>query len=125
MLVATTGHLPTGNSLAGKPGLPGGPEAVDVLHPRRGRQDGEEASVEQSPKPDRGGVSPDASKGVCHDVRRSGELEARQGVQYGAIALGEHGGDTAAAAMTELTTSGRAHGRIGFLTGRPQIGHGT
>lgn len=125
VLKPSTGNTPDNSAVVGEAGLPGGTQAVHVLLALLGRQDREEAGVEQPPKSDRGGVTTDAGEGVGHEVRRAGDPEARQGVQHSGVALGEHGGDTAAAAMAELATGGRGHGKSGFFTGKPQIGQGT
>jgi hypothetical protein len=68
VLVAATGHSPTGNSLVDKPGLPRRTDSVDVLHPLCWRQDCKEAGVEQPPEPDGGSVTTDASEGVPQQV---------------------------------------------------------
>ena len=81
-------------------------------------------TFEEAPETDGSGVGPNPSEGVRDEVRRPGQPEACEGVEYGTVSLGELDGDAAATAMAELATGGLGHGRSGFLTGSPQIGHG-
>ncbi|MEO7867201.1 MAG: hypothetical protein ABIU54_06155 [Candidatus Eisenbacteria bacterium] len=45
-------------------------------------------------------------------------------MECGAIALGELYGNTTPAVVAELTPDWGAHGRSGFLTGKPHTGQG-
>lgn len=121
---AAAGNAASRHPLVGEVGLPGRTQAVDVLLALFGRQDGQVLAVEESPETNRGGVPPYAGKGVRDEVRRPGQSEPREGMQDRSVTLGELHGDVTAASMAELAAGGLSHGRSGFLTGSPQVGHG-
>ena len=121
---ASAGSAVGDDPLLRKVGLRGRSQAVHVLLALFRRQDCQVLGVEETPEADRGSVPPYPVEGVRYEVRGFGQPEASEGVEYGRVTLGELGSDAAAAAMTELAASRRGHGRSGFLTGRPQVGHG-
>jgi hypothetical protein len=105
--------------------LPDRAEAIDVLGSALRRQDAQVPGVEESPEPDGGGVVPHPGEGVADEIRGARQTEPRERVQNRLVARGELNDDALPAAVARLATGRVAHGRNGFLTGKPQIPQGT